>query len=120
MARREWAAFSSREEAERALATLEDLLAEFPFSDGVSLSVALSALITPIVRGGAQPQTMSTEQIAPVIELPQRAPDRRRWPRPNLIVVVVAAALACSPLAFGYYDFSSWAPLGIGAVVLVK
>jgi hypothetical protein len=62
---------------------------------------------------------MSTEQIAPVIELPQRAPNRRRWPRPNLIVVVVAAALACSPLAFGYYDFSSWAPLGIGAVVLL-
>jgi tetratricopeptide (TPR) repeat protein len=65
---------------------------------------------------------MSTEQIAPVIELPQRAPsapDRRRRPRPNLIVVLVAAALACSPLAFGYYDFTSWAPLGIGAVVLL-
>jgi O-Antigen ligase/Tetratricopeptide repeat len=62
---------------------------------------------------------MSTEQIAPVIELPKRAPVRRRWPRPNLIVIVVAAALACSPLAFGYYDFTSWAPLGIGAVVLL-
>jgi tetratricopeptide (TPR) repeat protein len=65
---------------------------------------------------------MSTEQIAPVIELPARAPSaprRRTGPRPNLIVLLVAAALACSPLAFGYYDFTSWAPLGIGAVVLL-
>src|ERR1700691_1763835 len=65
---------------------------------------------------------MSTEQIAPVLELPARAPSaprRRTGPRPNLIVLLVAAALACSPLAFGYYDFTSWAPLGVGAVVLL-
>jgi O-antigen ligase len=65
---------------------------------------------------------MSTEQIAAVIELPPRAPSRpRRQPvrRPNLIVLLVAAALACSPLAFGYYGFTSWAPLGVGAVVLL-
>lgn len=41
----------SREQASQALALLEDLLEEFPFADGLSLSVALSALITPIVRG---------------------------------------------------------------------
>jgi hypothetical protein len=65
---------------------------------------------------------MSTEQIAAVIELPSRSasPARRRpGRRPNLIALLVALTLACSPLAFGYYDFSSWAPLGIGAVVLL-
>lgn len=65
---------------------------------------------------------MSTEQIAPVIELGSRATvgaRRSGGRRPNLVVLVVAATLACSPLAFGYYDFTSWAPLGIGAVVLL-
>jgi hypothetical protein len=65
---------------------------------------------------------MSIEQIAPVIELGSRAPPAPRRPRsrrPNLIVLLVAATLACSPLAFGYYDFTSWAPLGIAAVVLL-
>ena len=65
---------------------------------------------------------MSIEQIAPVIQLGRRAPDgppRQSGRRPNLIVVLVAAALAWSPLAFGYYDFTSWAPLGVGAVVLL-
>ncbi len=62
----------------------------------------------------------ATEQTAPVVELKPRStpvtrgPDRMHW-----IVLLVAAVLACSPLAFGYYDFTSWAPLGIGAVVLV-
>jgi putative DNA primase/helicase len=37
-------------DAERALATLADLLSEFPFVDGVSKSVAFSGLITPLVR----------------------------------------------------------------------
>jgi putative DNA primase/helicase len=41
----------SREEAERALATLEGLLTEFPFCDGGSKSAALSGLITVNVRG---------------------------------------------------------------------
>ena len=70
----------------------------------------------------AAAQAMSTEQIAPVIALQPRAAGparRRRGRRPNLIVLVVAGALACSPLAFGYYDFTSWAPLGVGAVVLL-
>jgi len=40
----------SRADAERALRTLDDLLREFPFADDVSRSVALSALITPVVR----------------------------------------------------------------------
>lgn len=45
----------SRAAAEKALADLIALLAEFPFADerqaGVSRAVALSALITPVVRG---------------------------------------------------------------------
>jgi O-Antigen ligase len=64
----------------------------------------------------------TTEQIAPVIELkPRSAGSRvpRQAERPNAIVLMVAAALAFSPLAFGFYSFTSWAPLGIGAVVLL-
>jgi putative DNA primase/helicase len=41
----------SRDDALRALTMLEELLAEFPFSDTISKSVALSALITPVARG---------------------------------------------------------------------
>jgi putative DNA primase/helicase len=37
--------------AERALRKLDSLLDEFPFTDDASRSVALSALITPVVRG---------------------------------------------------------------------
>ena len=39
------------EDAKAALGLLEGLLAEFPFVDEMSQSVALSGLITPIVRG---------------------------------------------------------------------
>ena len=39
------------EDALAALALLEDLLEEFPFVDYVARAVALSALITPVVRG---------------------------------------------------------------------
>ena len=41
----------SREDALQALALLEELLVDFPLDDEMSKSVALSALITPIVRG---------------------------------------------------------------------
>lgn len=41
----------SRKHALSALAFLDGLLDEFPFVDGESRSVALSALITPVVRG---------------------------------------------------------------------
>ena len=64
----------------------------------------------------------TTEQIAPVTHLrpsSARAHMSPRAERPNMIVLLVAATLACSPLAFGYYDFTSWAPLGVGAVVLL-
>ncbi len=63
----------------------------------------------------------TTEQLAPVTRLDPRAArtGQRTGRAPNLIAVLVAAALACSPLAFGYYSFTSWAPLGIGAVVLL-
>ncbi|MER8648410.1 MULTISPECIES: PriCT-2 domain-containing protein [unclassified Mesorhizobium] len=41
----------SRSDALRALSTLDGLLTEFPFADDASRSVALSGLITPVVRG---------------------------------------------------------------------
>jgi putative DNA primase/helicase len=41
----------SRSEALAALSVLDGLLAEFPFADEASHSVALSGLITPVVRG---------------------------------------------------------------------
>jgi phage gp37-like protein len=41
----------TKEDAERALALLESLLTGFPFSDDVARAVALSAMITPVVRG---------------------------------------------------------------------
>ena len=41
----------TRADAEAALAVLKDLLREFPFTSDVSRSVALSGLITPVVRG---------------------------------------------------------------------
>jgi hypothetical protein len=60
----------TREEAHTALILLEGLLAEFPFSDAeggdkVSRVVALSALITPVVRG-AFPVTPMHVNRAPV------------------------------------------------------
>lgn len=42
----------TRDDALRALKLLTDLLAEFPFVNDASRSAALSALITPVVRGG--------------------------------------------------------------------
>jgi putative DNA primase/helicase len=42
---------STKDDALKSLSKLQALLVEFPFTDGVSLSVALSAMITPIVRG---------------------------------------------------------------------
>lgn len=41
----------TRADAMSALEKLDDLLSEFPFVDDASRSVALSALITPVVRG---------------------------------------------------------------------
>jgi putative DNA primase/helicase len=41
----------SREDAATALKLLEGLLTEFPFTNAVSKSVALSSLIAPVVRG---------------------------------------------------------------------
>lgn len=41
----------TREDAVAALATLVGLLSDFPFADDSSRSVALSALISPVVRG---------------------------------------------------------------------
>jgi putative DNA primase/helicase len=44
----------TRGDAETALATLDGLLDEFPFVDATSRSVALSALITPVVRAAME------------------------------------------------------------------
>lgn len=55
----------SRAQALKALAFLDALLDEFPFVDDVSRSVALSALITPVVRG-AVPVTPMHVTKAPV------------------------------------------------------
>src|SRR5258708_4726463 len=41
----------TRADAESALALLKDLLTGFPFSDVESQAVALSGLITPVIRG---------------------------------------------------------------------
>lgn len=41
----------TRDDAARAASMLEGLISEFPFTDGASKSVALSCLITPVVRG---------------------------------------------------------------------
>jgi Bifunctional DNA primase/polymerase, N-terminal len=41
----------TRADAEAALVLLKDLLKEFPFGDAESLAVALSGLMTPVVRG---------------------------------------------------------------------
>jgi O-Antigen ligase len=60
----------------------------------------------------------SNGAIAPVIPLGAR----RQRPAPvgaGWAAVLVAVALACSPLASGYYDFSVWGPLALGAMVLV-
>jgi hypothetical protein len=41
----------TKQDAEKALESFEELLSEFPFVDDVAKSVGLSGLITPIVRG---------------------------------------------------------------------
>ncbi len=56
----------TKDQAIRALALLSDLLTEFPFTNDASRSVALSALITPIVRGGVPvaPMHVTTAPVA--------------------------------------------------------
>lgn len=44
----------TRENAEKALRILSDLLSEFPFVDDESKAVALSMMITPVVRGAIE------------------------------------------------------------------
>ena len=55
----------SKKQALSALAFLDTLLDEFPFVDAASRSVALSALITPVVRGAISVSPMHVTQ-APV------------------------------------------------------
>lgn len=56
----------TRQDAEQALQTLDELLSEFPFADEASRSVALSALVTPVVRGALSfaPLHVATAPIA--------------------------------------------------------
>jgi hypothetical protein len=65
---------------------------------------------------------MSTSERAAAVATPDlyiKGESRRRREWPNPAAVAVAVALACSPLAFGYYDLTAWAPLGLGAAVLL-
>jgi putative DNA primase/helicase len=55
----------TEKDAREALTLLESLLKEFPFADQVALSVALSALMTPVVRGAFPVAPMHTAR-APV------------------------------------------------------
>lgn len=55
----------TKRDAKKALDVLKDLLTEFPFADPVDHAVALSALITPVVRG-AFPVTPMHAARAPV------------------------------------------------------
>jgi putative DNA primase/helicase len=52
-------------QVQTALTLLKDLLIEFPFADGIAKAVALSAIITPIVRG-AFPKTPMHVSRAPI------------------------------------------------------
>lgn len=56
----------TRDDALRALATLDTLLAEFPFADEASHSAALSALLTTVARGAlpAVPMHATTAPVA--------------------------------------------------------
>jgi hypothetical protein len=56
----------TREDALKALALLEDLISESPFDDEPSKAVALSGLVTPVVRGGfaVAPMHVSSAPVA--------------------------------------------------------
>jgi hypothetical protein len=56
----------TRDDALKALALLEDLISESPFDDDASGAVALSALITPVVRGAfaVAPMHVSSAPVA--------------------------------------------------------
>ena len=56
----------TRDDALAALALLEELISETPFDDGPSKSVALSGLITPVVRGAfpVAPMHVSSAPVA--------------------------------------------------------
>jgi len=86
-------AHPTREDAERALATLNTLLAEFPFNDEDSRAVALSALITPVVRG-----IMDT---APMHLIVAPAPDTGKSFLMNL-ASLIATGEKCPAFSFSY------------------
>ena len=69
-----------------------------------------------------KPLSQAEDPIAPVIELkPQgRRTTGRGGASPlGLAALLVAAVIAFSPLASGYYNFTSWGPLGLGGVVIL-
>lgn len=72
---------------------------------------------TPTVRA---PNASPPEASATVIPLGVRP--RSRMPRPPALgwaAIAVAVVLAASPLADGYFDFSWWGALALGAMVLL-
>lgn len=59
-------------------------------------------------------------RLAPGISLPKRG-DAFRAAQPGLgwLAVLVAAALAASPLDSGFFDFSAWGPVALAVIVLI-
>jgi tetratricopeptide (TPR) repeat protein len=52
--------------------------------------------------------------------VPQARHSRPRGPGiRRVLALILAAGLACSPLDYGYYGLTAWAPLGLGAFVLL-
>jgi O-antigen ligase len=74
--------------------------------------MSASATVSTL-RTADLPQTVAP---APVIPLPKRLQPRR--PATAWVAVVLALALAASPLTSGYFDVSASGPLALGAVVL--
>lgn len=51
---------------------------------------------------------------------PQASHSRTRGPATRrVLALILATGLACSPLDYGYYGLTAWAPLGLGAFVLL-
>ena len=86
---------------------------------GVRLRVAAALMSTappPVQARDASP----TGRLAPVVPLGHRPRPRvPRTPALGWAAIAVAVVLAASPLADGYFDFSWWGAIALGAMVLL-
>ena len=85
----------ARKDAEAALETLESLLTDFPFVSKVDKAVALSGLITPVMRGMIQ--------VAPITGIRARTPGSGK----SFLVDLATAIRTCRPsqvVAAGDYE----------------